>query len=291
MKTTLMTLAVASACAVSQTVFAQEAEEEIAAEEEKSYSFGADVDLFSAYVWRNAVQNNQMVVQPCVWGEWSFFEPFAIGASIWQNYDLTGHRRDMHKTGLTENDYNVYLSATAWATEEEEYKLDLEFGHDWYTYMNRRSGTKGSNPNTRELYLKATFENPFVTVYGQTSWMYEDFGDYKAGFHYEIGLNKEIEVTDEVTVGADWNVSFANRDYQDYLYGTKSSGFAGTTVKLYSSYAITEWVSLQATIAYTGVLNDDARDEMDELGSDYDLNGHKYPRDLLWGGVSLKFEF
>ena len=291
MKTTLMTLVVASACAVSQTVFAQEAEEEIASEEAKSYSFGVDVDLFSAYVWRNAVLNDQMVVQPCVWGEWSFFEPFAIGASIWQNYDLTGHRRDMHKTGLTENDYNVYLSATAWATEEEEYKLDLELGHDWYTYMNRRSGTKGSNPNTRELYLKATFENPFVTVYGQTSWMYEDFGDYKAGFHYEIGLNKEIEVTDEVTVGADWNVSFANRDYQDYLYGTKSSGFAGTTVKLYSSYAITEWVSLQATIAYTGVLNDDARDEMDELGSDYDLNGHKYPRDLLWGGVSLKFEF
>mgnify|MGYP003307267468 CR=1 FL=1 len=35
MKTTLMTLAVASACAFSQTVFAQEAEEEIAAEEEK----------------------------------------------------------------------------------------------------------------------------------------------------------------------------------------------------------------------------------------------------------------
>ena len=164
MKTTLMTLAVASACAVSQTVFAQEAEEEIAAEEEKSYSFGADVDLFSAYVWRNAVQNNQMVIQPSVWGEWSFCEPFAIGASLWQNYDLTGHRRDMHKTGLTETDYNVYLSATAWATEEEEFKLDLELGHDWYTYQNRRSGTKEWNPNTRELYLKATFENPFVNV-------------------------------------------------------------------------------------------------------------------------------
>ena len=116
-------------------------------------------------------------------------------------------------------------------------------------------------------------------------------GDYDAGFHYEIGFNKEVEVTDDVTVGADWNVSFANRDYQAYLYGTKSSGFAGTTLKLYSAYAITEWVSLQATIAYTGVLNDDARDEMDELGSDYDLNGHKYPRDILWGGVSLKFEF
>lgn len=291
MKTTLMTLAMASACAFTQIVSAQEAEEEIAAEEEKSYSFGADVDLFSAYVWRNAVQNNQMVIQPSVWGEWSFLDPFAIGACIWQNYDLTGHRRDVYKTGLTETDYNIYLNATAWASEEEEYKLDLELGHDWYTYQNRHSGTKTDFPNTRELYLKATFENPFLTVYGQASWMYEDFGGYNAGFHYEVGFNKEVEVTDDVTVGADWNVSFANRDYQEFLYGTHSSGFAGTTLKLYSAYAITEWVSLQATIAYTGVLNDDARDEMDELGSDYDLNGQKYPRDLLWGGVSLKFEF
>ena len=291
MKTTLMTLAVASACAVSQTVFAQEAEEEIASEEAKSYSFGVDVDLFSAYVWRNAVLNDQMVVQPCVWGEWSFFEPFAIGASIWQNYDLTGHRRDMHKTGLTENDYNVYLSATAWATEEEEYKLDLELGHDWYTYQGVRGDEKSAYPDTRELYVKATFANPVADVYGQASWMYDDFGDYKAGLYYELGLKREFEVAEMVTVGADWNVGFGDSRYTNYLFGEDSYGFGGTTLKLYSSWQLTDWLALKGTIAYTGVLNGDIRDAMDEDGLDYDFYGDKYPRDILWGGLSLNVEF
>lgn len=286
-------------CAASFTVLAQEAPEvaseaeveteELELREDKAWSLGVDLDWFTAYIWHNAVQNSRMVLQPCIWGEYQLTDMFSVGGYYWQNWDLTGHRRDIFGTGLTEQDYNIHAGLQAWASEEEDYKLDFELGHEWFTYPNVRRSV--GYPKTNELYLKATFENPFVTAYAQTSWMYADFGDYQDGFHYEVGFTKEAEVTDEITVGADWNVSMANHAYQDFLYGMHSSGLSGTTLKLYGTYAITETASFGATIAYTGVLNGDARDQMDEMGSDYDLNGHKYPRDLLWGGISFKIEF
>ena len=70
----------ASAVVLSCGVFAQEAkpaesraENEAKAELEEKDDFpleaGFDVDLFTAYVWRNAVQNDRAVAQPCVWAD------------------------------------------------------------------------------------------------------------------------------------------------------------------------------------------------------------------------------
>ena len=319
MKTTLMTLAVASACAVSQTVFAQEAEEEIAAEEEKSYSFGADVDFFSAYVWRNAIQTDEMVMQPCVWADLTYFEPFWLGFYVWQNYDLTSRRHECLKGGLTETDYEVHLGATAWANEDETMSLDLEIGHDWFVNHQVKSAYREDYKNTAELYLKATFNNEFVNVYGQASWMYDDFGAYKQGMHYELGFNKEFDVLapfelpeETLMLGLDWNLNFGDSRYLYFLYGGTSSGayyhededdtyddyasnpdsgIGGTTIKAYLTWNITEWMSLVGTIAYTGVLNGSARDALAEQGPDMGWQGSCYRRDLLWGGVSLKFAF
>lgn len=297
-----MTFAVASVCTAS--LFAQESapaadENEIAeevelseAEEEKSWSVGVDMDYFSAYVWRSAVQNDRQVFQPCVWGEWNFFGPLSIGGSVWQNWDLTNQRRSsFSKTFVNETDYNVFLGLNAWKSEEEEYSLDFQLGHDWYTYhgVNDRAGY----PNTRELYVKATFENPIVTVYGQASWMYEDNGDYKRGMYYEVGFNKEVELesVEGLSLGVDWNVGMGDKNYNDFLFGEDKLGFGGTTVKTYASYALLDWVSVKGTLAYTGVINGSMRNSIGDQGDEYDFHGGNYPRDLLWGGVSLNFEF
>lgn len=305
MNTKLLSFMVASMCAVSMNLCAQEAEEVapeaapeaapevVEEEEEASYSVGVDVDLFSAYVWRNAVMNDHMVLQPCVWGEWTFLEPFSIGAFVWQNYDLTDHRRKGYlKHAYTETDYNLHLGVDVLPlvlSEESEIaetlSVNLELGHDWFTYHGARGD---EDPDTHEFYLKATIENPVVTVYGQTSWMYHDRGPYETGFHYELGFNKEVELTEALTLGADWNVGMADRDYNDFLYGVHHAGLTGTTVKLYSVLALTDWMSLQGTIAYTGVLNSDVRGDIND---DLDPEDKRYSRDLLWGGVSLKLEF
>ena len=330
----LMTVVAASVCAVSlsgaavaaedqstkkaDAAAAKEAAENLEEEEDKLYEAGVDFDFFSAYIWRNAIQTDEMVMQPCVWADFTGLDPFWFGFSIWQNYDLTDRRhRDLRK-GLTETDYNVHVGATVWSSDDEAQELGIELGHEWYDQNFVRSGSGDAYPDTREIYVKLTYDNPFVNVYGQASWMYEDFGEYKQGVHYEIGFNKEIDLAevidglpeDTLTLGADWNVSFGTGNYLNYLYGGtypvdandeyvgSSAGFGGTTVKLYLTWQVCENFSLGGVIAYTGVLNGAYREAIGDQGDswwDYDEDADRgegfYQRDFVWGGLQAKLTF
>ena len=333
----LMTVVAASVCAVSLSgsAFAvenqsvpkadaaadKEAAENLQEEEDKIFEAGIDFDFLSAYVWRNAIQTDEMVMEPCVWADLTYFEPFWLGFSIWQNYDLTDRRHGSLERGLTETDYNVHVGATAWSSDDEEQSLDLEIGHEWFDQNFVRDDARRVYPDTREIYVKATYNNPFVNVYGQVSWMYDDFGDYKQGVHYELGFNKELDLAELIdalpeetlTLGADWNVSFGTGNYLNYLYGGtrsgydedgemqydgSSAGFGGTTVKLYLTWQVCENFSLGGVIAYTGVLNGAYRESLGDQGDDwwdYDEDAGRgngfYQRDFVWGGLQAKLSF
>lgn len=297
-----------SAAAAADPVDADKAAAEAAGEEAPPlFEAGFDFDFLSAYVWRNAVQTDELVMQPCAWADLTALDPFWIGFSIWQNYGLTDRRRDVYRHGLDETDYNVHAGVTAWASEDADWSLDLEAGHDWYAYQGVRADERDGSPDTREVYVKATLSNPFVDVYGQASWMYGDFGDYRKAMHYEIGFAKEVELTDALTFGADWNVNFGDGRYLSFLYGDvdpvydpaeddwltdgPKGGIGGTTLKVYLTYAVTDWLQVGATIAYTGVLNGDLRDAVHTMGSDAWYGADGYPRDLLWGGLSLRLSY
>jgi len=331
-KLTLISTVIAATSFVTPIVFAEETGEkrppaaeveEVAESEEEEpqiFEAGFDFDFLSAYVWRNTVQNDEMVMQPCVWADLTYFEPFWLGFSIWQNYNLTDRRRNIYANGLDETDYNIHLGATVLETEDEEYGVDLEIGHEWYTYHGLRKFDSDGEllskayPNTREIYAKATFNNPFVGVYGQASWMYEGFGSYQQGMHYELGFNKEVEIVESLTLGADWNINFGDPRYLQFLYGgverpaydeeagepyseydaDPKGGFGGTTVKVYLTWQVTDWMSLGGVLAYTGVLNSSLRDSIGDQGEDYCFCGNEgdgYPRDLLWGGLQLRITY
>jgi len=318
----LMTVVAASVCAVSLSGSAVAAEntstekqdaEALEEEEVAVFEAGFDFDFLSAYVWRNAIQNDEMVMQPCVWADLTCFEPFWLGFSIWQNYDLTDRRHRVLEKGLTETDYNVHAGMTIWESEDGETSLGLEIGHEWYVNQFVRDAVRMSYPDTRELYAKLTFDNPFVNVYGQASWMYAEFGDYKRGGHCEIGFNKEYEIIESVTVGADWNVNFGTANYLHYLWGgtcsgfdavgepqyeDRSGGFGGTTVKAYLTWQVTDCLSFGGVIAYTGVLNGAYREALGDQGDywwDYDeendVGNGGYQRDFIWGGLQAKLSF
>ena len=100
-------------------------------------------------------------------------------------------------------------------------------------------------------------------------------------------------------LGLDWNLSFGDANYLQYLLGDvnckyddddnlidsdRPFGFAGTTVKAYLTWNITDWMALTGTIAYTGLLNDEAR-------SQYNADGARDDKDVLWGGLRLAFSY
>ena len=322
----LMTVVAATVCAVSfsSTAVAAEnlsdadakvtAEEAEALDEEDAEMFeaGFDFEFFSAYVWRSAVQNDEPVLQPGVWADLTYFKPFWLGFYVWQNYDLTSRRHEALKGGLTETDYGVHVGATVWESDDEAMSLDVEVGHEWFVNQQVKSSWREDYKNTAELYAKVTFNNEIVNVYGQASWMYDDFGAYKRGMYYELGFNKEFDVLapfdlpeETLVLGLDWNLGFGDSHYLYFLYGgtdywydeatdeegwsDPKAGIGGTTLKAYLTWNITDWMSLVGTIAYTGVLNGSARQSLGD--EDTGWQGSSYRRDLLWGGVSLKFAF
>ncbi len=306
-------LIAASAAAVMCGAFAQEGAPAATSEtkpvvEETDDAFpleaGFDVDFFTAYVWRSAVQNDRPVAQPCVWADLTIADPFYIGFYVWQNYDLTGRRRVSGFRGeWNETDYNIHAGTALWTSDDEETTLNFEFGHEWYTYVLHGAWEDGSRkrkdyPTTYELYVKIDLENPYVTPYAQVSYEYNRVD----GVHYELGLRKEIAVSDlfgseneflsQLTLSGDVNVNFGTAKYLTYLYDGDDGdedrlmrGIGGLTAKLGLAWSPCDHFSIGGLLAFTSILNDDARGEFKKMDDCCNST------DLVWGGIQAKLSF
>ena len=313
----MMTVVAASICAVSfvssavaaedvskdeaQKVTAGEAE---ALEEEDDgwFSAGFDMDLFSAYMFRNAIINDELVLQPCAWVDLTLFDFLTVGGNVWQNWDLTDRmKRDGIPQEMNETDFNLHIGANIWETEDEEYSLYLQLQHDWYTY-------RYDLDNENELALRLEFNNPFVGVYGQYSQAYWP----ASCCHFEVGLaqdwnvgellESEDDILNRLTVGFDWNVNFGSgRFFTNYIYGPvpgaydpeadeydeecMSDGIGGTTIQGKLAYKVCDHFTIGAVLAFTSTLSGEARDAIEYMG-----RGGSF-KDLVWGGLQAKIDF
>jgi len=280
---------------------ANEAKAELEEKDESPFEAGFDVDLFTAYVWRSSVQSDRPVAQPCVWGDWTFADPFSVGFFVWQNYDLTGRRRDAGFRGeWNETDYNIHAGADLWSSDDEETTLSLEVGHDWYTYNAHGTWDEEDGgyrkrkdwPTTYELYVKLSRDNPYVTPYAQLSHEYNRID----GTYYEFGLKREVTLADlfdsesdllsQLTLSGDVNVNFGCDKYFEYLYLAEGAGgIGGVTAKMGLAWAPCDHFSIGGLLAFTSVLGEDCRDGMHD-GDDWCDS-----TDIVWGGVQAKIGF
>ena len=313
----MMTVVAASICAVSfvssavaaedvskdeaQKVTAGEAEA-LEGEDDGWFSAGFDVDLLSAYMFRNAIINDELVLQPCAWVDLTLFDFLTVGGNVWQNWDLTDRmKRDGMPQEMNETDFNVHIGANVWETEDEEYSLYLQLQHDWFTY-------RYDLDNENELALRLEFNNPFVGVYGQYSQAYWP----ASCCHFEVGLaqdwkvgellESESDILNRLTVGFDWNVNFGSgRFFTNYVYGPvpgaydpeadeygeecMSDGIGGTTIQGKLAYRVCDHFTIGAVLAFTSVLSGEARDAVEYMG-----HGGSF-KDLVWGGLQAKLDF
>lgn len=269
--------------------------------------YGVDVDVFSAYVWRNAVQFDRPVGQISPWVDWTVADLFWIGGYVWQNYDLNGGRRnDGFRGEWNETDFNMHIASQVWTSEDEASALKLELGNEWYYYNLHGMWAPGYSksddyPTTYEVYLSAEFKNPYVTPYGKISCDYKDV----SGLFAEAGLKKESTFADLTGAEADWmsrvsvfgdfNVSFGSSRYLAYLYGEEHEGVAneprhgigGATLQSGLAWEVTDWLTLKGVVAFTSVLNGTCRDNVrDQVMSEY-----LRKTELVWGGVRAEIAF
>lgn len=296
---------VAFAFAASDSGNASEAEKPAVAQEEEEedslFEAGFDADIYTAYVFRNQVYNDRPVAQPCVWADFVGLDPFYFGFYIWQNYDLTNRRREEMRGEWNETDYNVHVGATVWSNEDETMSLTLEAGHEWFV-NNVKDEYSKDYASSCEIYVKAEFETPFMTPYGQISHAYR----YLDATHYELGLKRDFALMEEMplgeslTLGVDWNVNFGSGKYLDYLYGvgrgydaeeddflrSNKDGIGGTTLKFTLTWQLCDCFSVGGVLAYTSLLNESLRNSYRDSG----WYGN-YKDDCVWGGVQAKLEF
>jgi hypothetical protein len=296
---------VAFAFAASDSGNASEAGKPAVAEEEEEedslFEAGFDADIYTAYVFRNQVYNDRPVAQPCVWADFTGLDPFYFGFYIWQNYDLTNRRREEMRGEWNETDYNVHVGATVWSNEDETMSLTLEAGHEWFV-NNVKDEYSKDYASSCEIYVKAEFETPFMTPYGQISHAYR----YLDATHYELGLKRDFALMEEMplgeslTLGVDWNVNFGSGKYLDYLYGvgrgydaeeddflrSNKDGIGGTTLKFALTWQLCDYFSVGGVLAYTSLLNESLRNSYRDSG----WYGN-YKDDCVWGGVQAKLEF
>lgn len=285
------------------TVEAQD--EEIEEESDALFEFGFDADVYTAYVFRNQVYNDRPVAQPCVWGDFIGLDPFYFGFYIWQNYDLTNRRREDMRGEWNETDYNIHVGATVWSNEDESMSLTLEAGHEWFV-NNVKSEVSKDYASSCEIYVKAEFETPFVTPYGQISHMYRNMD----GTHYELGLKRDFVLMEEMplgeslTLGVNWNLNFGSGKYLDYLYEVErgyyydeladedgflrgnKDGIGGTTLKFVLTWQLCDCFSVGGVLAYTSLLNESIRENYRDSG----WYGN-YKDDCVWGGFQAKLSF
>ena len=301
----MMTVAAASLCAVSLfgAEVTGEAEAEALEKEDSGwFAAGFDVDLFSAYIFRNAILNDELVIQPCVWADVTIFDFLTVGGNVWQNWNLTDRQKEAGvPMEMNETDFNVHIGADIWSSEDEEYALNLQLLHDWFTY-------RYDLDNENELGLRLEFTNPFVGVYGQYSQAYYPV----SACHFEVGLTQEWNIGEllesendflnRLSAGFDWNVNFGSgRYFTNYLYGpvpgaydsesgeydeeVMSDGIGGTTIKGMLAYEVCDHFTVGAVLAFTSTLSGSARDAVEYSG-----RGGSY-KDLVWGGLQVKFDF
>ena len=261
----------AAICVVASAGSAQDATNAapVAVKEEApdtGFSFSSTLDLYSAYVWRGCVVNDEPVWQPGATVSYDTGDYGVFSANVWANFDMTDQAGPTTAAGLSEIDYTASYAIDVGP-------MSLSAGHIWYTFP--KAGGSDYYNSTREVYATAQYNNdivnPFVKVYYDYALM--------EGFYGNVGLNKSVDVTDQLSVGSEVSLGAGDDDYMAY-FGTDDAGLMDFNAAVFAAYSLTENISVGARLAWMSLVDSDARD-----------NETYFDEDLLWGGVNLSASF
>ena len=238
-------------------------------------------DISSGYVLYGARENNE----PCYWtyGELNagYGRFGSLGASLWQNSDMTGRRKDvMRRAG--EWDWAVF--GRTGIDVADGWRLALEAGHQWYVYAGVKPDYVDSYHTMGEWYGRVALENPFVTPYFE---YYYDHLVYEGAF-MQGGLRHAFELPFGFLLTPDLTVGGGDRNYNSCMYppfdGSVAGGITYVQVSALLQYWFNDHFGVHARIAYVSLANGDIRDAVDEYGS-------PYANDHVWGTIGVDVAF
>jgi hypothetical protein len=154
---------------------------------------GADVGLFSSYIWRGLSLTNKPVMQPAVWASIPAGSA-SITLGLWSTIDLGKYDdpEDISESGGTSSfnlaEYDPY-GEVAFTVG----KATLTGGVTAYIYPNEAGFTK--ELNTVEVYGKAALDaplSPFLNIYYDV--------DKVKGAYFEGGVSHSLQASEKVSI-------------------------------------------------------------------------------------------
>jgi hypothetical protein len=240
---------------------------------------GADVGLFSSYVWRGLSLTNKPVMQPAVWASIPAGNA-SITLGVWSSFDLGKYddpNDDISESGGTSSfnlaEYDPYAEVSFTVG-----KATLTGGGTAYIYPNDAGLT--DELNTVELYAKAALDAPLSPGLA----LYYDV-DKVDGAYFEASLGYAIPASETVSVELGATAGFsagqsadldAAGDPQADFFNFQDDGFTHLDISVGVPFAAGAF-SITPVVHFI-VANDD----FTKVTSPTELSDTK-----LWGGVSI----
>jgi len=208
---------------------------------EESSSVEIKADLFSKYVWRGQVYNDDPVLQPSasyIMGKWT--------AALWSNVDLTSYN---DRAGdLYEVDYVLDYSDDTGIEG-----LGYSIGVARYTFQGSKI------PSTTEIYWGLNLN----TILSPSLKLYHDVDEAEGGTYaqFSVGHSQEkFMKIEETPVGMDIGASigWGSNSYNRYYWLEDGSQLNDLTLSVSFPLKICNW-DVVPSLNYATVLDDDLR--------------------------------
>lgn len=218
------------------------------------------MDVNSAYVWRGITFNDGVVAQPSI-----DVTNGSFGVNVWGNFDLDDYDDTLDENEFSEVDLTVYYGFNL-------QNLEITLGLIEYLFP-------VAGGSTHEAYV--SLSHPIIGGLSIGADFYYDF-DEVDGYYADLGLTYGMDLAENLSLEVGARAGYADEDFAEY-YGGTDSGFYDYTLSLSASYALTQALTVSASINYTDSLDDDALPDDGEYGSGVDVN--------TYGGISIAYAF
>ena len=212
-----------------------------------------DVGLYSAYVWRGQVYNEDAVVQPA----WTVSKDKGLSLSVWGNFVPSDENNAVfvdaegnETTDDAENEFSeVDLTVSYDLTLGEESPVAVTIGAVQYVLSH-------PDGDTREASIKVGTDKVPLSPALAVNY---DF-DEAEGFYSALSISHEIAIREKLTLGLSGSIGYADDSYNEYYFGVADSAVNDATVSMALAYQVNDAVSVSGTILYTALLDDAIKD-------------------------------
>lgn len=205
----------------------------------------AALDINSAYVWRGITFNDEMVLQPSM-----DVTKGGFGFNVWGNYDLMDDDDEYDIDNEQVSEFSEVDLTLSYGFSIS--KLDVGIGIIEYMFP------IAAGSGTREIYLDLGME--IIDGLSVNLTHYQDVDEVES-FYTAFAIGYSISVSDALGVDIGASVGYADEDWAEYNSGGTESGFHDYSLSLGVSYAVSEALSVGASISYVDTMNEDVLNE------------------------------